>query len=397
MKKRSQYFIILLLGVLTLSACHKQDKKGEKEREKVVTVKEKSDSVALSYTGKINPARVVTVTCPEDGVVSKMNFKYGQMVKKDQFLMALNSVKLESEFHETVSNFLKAKDRYLNGMINFNGAQELFKEKIISRQEYSNEKSQHENDELTYIDARFKLEKILENVPGFDKSIEKLNLQDIKHIEKIFATSLEDLRIIAPAEGIVLFPVQTRSEEGPGEIVVGSDIKKGQSLLSIGDMNGITVDFQVSEADINRVKPGLEVVISTSGTNPTTLQGLVKTVAVQAKNARVSSEAASFPATAHVDNIKPQQIEYLRVGMSAKVTVKIPGKSSIMVPISAIRADKGKRWVVVVDTAGKRSKKEVNTGQTSRTEVVINSGLKPGEKVVAREYMDFDSEASEDD
>ena len=398
MNKHTNILILILcVLVLPLASCNKNSKNTQSAAEHIVTVQQRPDSVMLPYSGKISPAQVVTVTCPEEGVVSKMNFKYGQEVKKDQFLMAINSVKLESDFHETVSNFLKAKDRYLIGQVNFNGAQELYKEKIISRQEYTNEKSQHENNELTYIDAKFKLEKILEHVPGFDKSIEKLNLQDIKNIEHIFSTSLEDLRIVAPAAGIVLFPVQVKAEEGPGELVVGSDIKKGQSLLSIGDMNGITVDFQVSEADINRVKPGLEVVVSTSGIHATTLTGLVKSVAVQAKSNRIGSESASFPASAHVDNIKSEQREYLRVGMSAKVMVKIPGKSATMIPISAIQVDKGKRWVTVVNAAGKRSQREVSTGHTTRTDVIISNGLTAGEKIVAHDNSGSGQEIGDDE
>lgn len=396
MKIWFQFFAIVVGSFLVIIAgCKKSDASPALER--IITVQEKPDLVLLPYVGKISPAQVVTVTCPEEGVVSKLNFKYGQEVDKNQFLLALNSVKLETEFHEAVSNFLKAKDRYLIGQVNYTGATELFKEKIISRQEFTNEKSQHENNELAFIDAKFKLEKILEHVPGFDKSIEKLNLQDIKNIEHIFSSSLEDMLITAPAAGIVLFPVQTKSDEGTGELVVGADIKKGQSLLSIGDMKGITVDFQVSESDINRVKPGLVAVVSTSGTHGVTLSGQVKSVAVQAKNTRGGSDAATFPATAYVDNITPEQRQYLRVGMSAKVTVKIPGNSEIMIPISAITADKGKRWVMIIDATGKRVRREVSTGHTTPTDVIITQGLKAGDKIIAQDAQSSDEEVDGDD
>lgn len=387
-------FISFIL--LILAGCNKKDNSAAEGRERIITVQQKPDLVMLPYTGKISPAQVVTVTNPEEGVVSKMNFKYGQEVKKDQFLLSLNSVKLEADFHEAVSNFLKAKDRYLISQSNFAGSSDLYKEKIISRQEFTNEKSQHENDELAYIDAKFKLEKILAYVPGFDKSIEKINLKDIKHIERIFATSMEDLVIKAPAAGIILFPVQVKSDEGTGELVVGSEIKKGQALVSIGDLNGITVDFQVNEADINRVKPGQTVIVSTSGAHSVTLTGQVKSIAVQAKNIRGGNETASFPATAHVEKITPEQREYIRVGMSAKVMVKIPGKTEIMIPISAINSEKGKRWVVVVDASGKRDKREVSTGHTTLTDVIITQGLKSGEKIVVHENQSSNEEENDD-
>ncbi len=388
--------LLLCFILLAVGGCNKNKNAADKEHEKVITVREKPDLVMLPYTGKISPAQVVTVTSPEEGVVSKMNFRYGQEVASKQLLLALNSVKLETDFHEAVSNFLKAKDRYLISQTNFAGSNELYKEKIISRQEFTNEKSQHENDELAYIDAKFKLEKILEYVPGFDKSIEKINLNDIKHIERIFSTSMEDLVIKAPAAGIVLFPVQVKTEEGAGELVVGSEIKKGQALLSIGDLNGITVDFQVNEADINRVKPGQTVVVSTSGAHSVTLTGHVKSIAVQAKNSRGGNESASFPATAYVEKITPEQREFIRVGMSAKVTVKIPGKSEIMIPIAAIKSEKGKRWVVIVDASGKRIDREVNTGHTTLSDVVITQGLKAGDKIVVHDGQTSDVEENDD-
>ncbi len=392
--KCTSLFICFIL--LTIAGCNKNNNSAAEGHERIITVQQKPDLVMLPYTGKISPAQVVTVTNPEEGVVSKMNFKYGQEVKKDQFLLALNSVKLEADFHEAVSNFLKAKDRYLISQSNFAGSGQLYKEKIISRQEFTNEKSQHENDELTFIDAKFKLEKILDYVPGFDKSIEKINLKDIKHIERIFATSMEDLVIKAPAAGIILFPVQVKSDEGTGELVVGSEIKKGQALVSIGDLNGITVDFQVNEADINRVKPGQTVIVSTSGAHSVTLNGQVKSIAVQAKNIRGGNEAASFPATAHVEKITPEQREFIRVGMSAKVMVKILGKSEIMIPISAIKSEKGKRWVVVVDASGKRNKREVSTGHTTLTDVIVTQGLKSGEKIVVHENPSSSEEENDD-
>ena len=398
MKIKSLFLSSLaFLLVMSLVSCGKKSHEGHNAAGSLVTVQIKQDAQMLPYSGKISPATVVTVTCPEEGVVSKIDFKYGQEVKKSQFLLALNSVKLEADFHEAVSNFLKAKDRYLIGQVNYTGANQLYKEKIISRQEFTNEKSQHENNELSYVDAKFKLEKILEHVPGFDKTIEKLNLQDIKHIEHIFATSLKDLEIKAPAAGIVLFPVQAKTDEGTGELVVGSEIKKGQALISIGDMKGISVEFQVSEADINRVKSGLEAQVSTSGAHSLNLVGQVKSIAVQAKNARAGSEAASFPATVSVENITAEQREHLRVGMSAKVLVKIPGKAELMVPIAAIQVAKGQRWVTVVDAAGKATQRAVTTGRTTRTEVIITQGLKAGEKIRVIDAPASGDEVSTDD
>ncbi|MDQ2994434.1 MAG: efflux RND transporter periplasmic adaptor subunit [Pseudomonadota bacterium] len=380
--------VLTMVCCFALASCGKRGEHANQEQTQVVTVEKKPNTVMLPYSGKISPIRVVAVTTPEEGTVAKMNFVYGQKVEKGQVLLTIHSPKLESDFHEAVTSFLKAKDHYLNSQASIEGSQELYDEKIIAKKEFINEKSQHENNELAYVDAKFKLEKILDYVPGFDRSIEELNLGDVSRIRAIFSKTLDDIVIKASASGIVLFPVHVSTEEGGGssnELEVGTAVKKGQALLSIGDLTGISVDFEINESDVSRVKPGLTAsVASTSGPNMT-LKGVIKDVAVQAKSARGNSDSSSFPAKVIVENIPAETAKELRVGMSAKITVEIVGKPEIMIPIQAVHAEKGKRFVTLALGNEKNEQREVQTGRTTQNDVIILHGLKPGDKVLVND------------
>lgn len=379
-----RYTALIVLCSLMMVGCSKsgQQQSGQKEAN-IVTVLKKESRVVLPYSGKISPIRVVAVTTPEEGTVAKMNFVYGQKIEKDQLLMTINSPKLETDFHDAITNFLKAKDHYLNSQASIEGAQALFDEKIIAKKEFINEKSQHENNELAYVDAKFKLEKILDYVPGFDRSIEELSLSDVKRIRSIFAKTLDDIVVKATASGIVLFPVHTAGEDSASsnELDVGSAVKKGQALMSIGDLSGISVEFEIGEADVNRIKPGLIAKVESSSHPNLQLKGVIKDVAVQAKSGRSGSESANFPAKVIVENIKPEIAKDLRVGMSAKVLVEIVGKPEIMIPIEAVHANQGKRFVTKIDAKNKQQEHEVQTGRTTQGEVVITHGLNPGDKI----------------
>lgn len=374
---------VIICGLM-VAGCGKHGNQQDSELDaSIVTVEKRENKLMLPYSGKISPIRVVAVTTPEEGTVAKMNFVYGQKVEKNQLLMTIHSPKLETDFHDAVTNYLKAKDHYLNSQASIEGAQALFDEKIIAKKEFINEKSQHENNELAFVDAKFKLEKILEYVPGFDRSIEQLSIGDVGRIRSIFAKTLDDIVIKATASGIVLFPVHVAGEEGTtnSELDVGAAVKKGQALMSIGDLTGISVDFEIGETDVNRIKPGLKAMVMSTSHPNLSLRGVIKDVAVQAKSARNGGESANFPAKVVVENIKPEIAKELRVGMSAKIMVQIEGKPEIMIPINAVHVNKGKRFVTLVDAKQQHSEREVQTGRTTQGEVVIAQGLKAGEKI----------------
>lgn len=376
--------VIVLMSMLFLASCSEEKHDAmQQEAARVITVTEKPNVVKLYYSGTIKPIHIETVTSDVEGTVASVNFRYGQVVKKGERLMGLSSTKLEEEFHEAVKSFLKAKDQFLNSKVSFAGAKELYSAKIISRQEYVNEKSQHQNNELAFIDARHKLEQMIQSVPSADKTLEELSLRDISKIKDIFEETLDDIPVHSPENGIILFPVKKSGKDDTSKdsMEVGLEIKKGQALVSIGDLSGISIEFVVGENDINRVMPGQKVMVIINALESGKLPGVIEAVGVQAKDAGGNGDSAEFPVVVKVPKIGDKQRQHLRVGMTAKIEIDLVGAKEMMIPIAAVQNQQGKHVVTVINAQGKDEIRVVTVGRTTLNDVVIKSGLQPGEKI----------------
>lgn len=387
--KCGYYFTLAFIAALLLSGCGKQENNtAQTGVQKTVTVHKKPNINRFFYSGEIKPLKVESITAPEEGRVIRINFNYGQAVKSGQHIVTISSEKLQTTFHDAVTGYLKAKDSYLNNAASFEGAKELYGDQIVSRQEYMNEKSQYENSELSFMDAKFKLQKVIEMIPGLNSSIEKLTLKDLPEVKKLFTQQFENIELHSQHSGVVLYPVKTSgsNDEGDKEIIIGSEVKKGQVLVSVGDMKGISVEFEVNEVEINKIKPGLTVQVSSSAIDDMTLEGKITAVGVQAKRGNSSSEAASFPVRVEVGDISQEVREKIRVGMTAKVEIGLEGDPALMVPLKAVKNKNGKQYLMVQkNSASAIEERLVKTGRTTLTDVIVKDGVEDGEMVVVND------------
>lgn len=381
--------LLLFLCAMTLAGAgcnkHSSADKGDQQTHAVV-VKKTTYNNPLYFSGVIKPVKVNTVTTPVDGVVKKLNFSYGQIVKKGQKLVEISSVKLQNELHDTVSSYLKTKEAYNNSKTSFEGSTELFKEKIISRQEYFNEQNQLENHELAFLDAKFKLEQLVQSVPGLESKLKNIDVNSLESIRKIYGERLDGVSLYAERTGIVLFPVKTDDKDGSGkEVGVGAEIKKGQALISIGDLSDLGVVFDVGEMEINKLKPKQKVTVTTPAIPDMKLQGEILGVAVQSKDSN-SSEGAKFPVKVKVANIPEEFQNKLRVGMSVRLQVDFANKPEIMVPLAAITKVNGNPKITLVDPkTGNKKTVDVKPGQTTKSDIEILDGLQEGAQVLVND------------
>ncbi len=71
-------------------------------------------------------------------------------------------------------------------------------------------------------------------------------------------------------------------------MTVGSTIKSGQVIALIGDLKGISVEIDVPEIDIDKIRPGMQATISGVAFGRHQLKG--KLVAVNAQASNTSTE-----------------------------------------------------------------------------------------------------------
>src|SRR3990167_2334344 len=133
-------------------------------------------------------------------------------------------------------------------------------------------------------------------------------------------------------------------------------------------MSGLSAKISISEVDINRIKPGVSVVVTGVAFPGINLTGVVQSISLQAQNANVNYGAlGSFEGLIQIPNIPAGAQSLLHVGMTAKVDVQIKSAGQILVPIAAVTQENGQTIVHVQQADGKIVAVPVVTGETRAT------------------------------
>lgn len=372
--------VVLLVG----GGCHKKTLKNAGNFS-VITAQPKSTVTSLHFSGTLGPISSQSVLSPLDGRITHVLFQYGQQIQKGQSLIMLDASKLAEDYRKTVSDYLEKKQTYETGQVAYQGTAALYKAGVISAEEYQTASSRQKSDTLAYYQAQYELEKLLAQTSIPFKTIEQLDLGNTNKINQLLNQQFQEIKILAPTQGIALFPSpdQKKENSGSGRISVGDDIKAGQLLLSIGDLSGFSLKINVSEISINLIKPNLTAQITGSAFPGIVLPGYVASVASQANpQSGGESSLGMFEVIIKVPQVTEAQLRTIRVGMSAAVELNISEAPQIFLPIAAVYQKNGKNKVTVLDRSGKRREVEVITGKTTLTEVAIAKGIAPGDRVV---------------
>lgn len=149
----------------------------------------------------------------------------------------------------------------------------------------------------------------------------------------------------------------------------------------IGDLSGIRVEIDVPEIDIEHIRPGMTAHISGVALGKQSLQG--ELVAVNAQAVATSGNTLpSFNAVVEVKALTATQRHWIKVGMSAAIELTLEGDQELLIPIAAVKQEKGGSVVTLREANGKTSVRPISTGAADVDKVVVESGLSEGDVVV---------------
>ncbi|HAU1152101.1 TPA: HlyD family efflux transporter periplasmic adaptor subunit [Legionella pneumophila] len=366
--------------IVTLVSCGSSDKP-QTAALKTYEVKPQPLHKTLHFTGTVQPLRESSLTSPMEAVVETMHFHYGQMVKKGEIVLTLNSNELQKQYNDTLTDYLKAKDSYSIAKAKFVGTEELWNAGLISKNNYLSEKSGVDTARVTLMQATRKLSEMLEKMDDKNtQNISNLSLADFDKVRKILTTNHNLIHLKAPSDGIMLYPPKS-GEDKNNRVTVGSTIKSGQVIALIGDLEGISVEIDVPEIDIDKIRPGMDATISGVAFGRHQLKGKLVAVNAQASNTSTGG-LPSFTAVVEVKSLTPEQQSWIKVGMSASIELNVESNNQLLIPIAAVKREKGSSVVQVQLAKGKIQKRMITTGAAQADSVVVESGLKSGDVVV---------------
>lgn len=366
--------------ILILVSCGGSDKT-QTSSLKTYEVKPQPLHKILHFTGTVQPLRESSLTSPMEAVVETMNFHYGQIVKKGDIVLTLNSNELQKQYNDTLTDYLKAKDSYSIAKAKFVGTEELWNAGLISKNNYLSEKSGVDTARVTLMQSTRKLSEMLEKMDDKNtQSLSNLSLSDFDKVRKILTANHNLIHLKAPSDGIMLYPPKS-GEDKNNRVTVGSTIKSGQVIALIGDLKGISVEIDVPEIDIDKIRPGMDATISGVAFGKHQLKGKLVAVNAQASNTS-NAGLPSFTAVVEVSSLTPEQQSWIKVGMSASIELNVESNNQLLVPIAAVKREKGNSIVQVQLAQGSIQKRIITTGTAQADTVVVESGLKSGDVVV---------------
>ena len=303
----------------------------------------------ISATGKVNahPNKIAYVGPVLSGRVSRLFVNSGQVVKKNQALIEIESV----ELGEAKSNFFSQKTNFELARRKCERLNKLFEKQIGSQKEV--------------IAAEGEL-KVAES--GFIAAEKQLHLMGL---------SEDDVHALTHESHEIDIAVSLKSPI-PGTVVernavLGEMVNDESMLIKIVDMNLLCVVAEIYEADIARVKTGQKVRISVTAFPDETFEGTVNFI-----SSTFNEETRTVPIRIAVQN----RNQLLKIGMFANVEIYTDiNRMGIAVPANAVLEDERSRVVFVREDGG-FARREVTTGVEFNGHIEIIDGVEVGEDVV---------------
>ncbi|USX16391.1 MdtA/MuxA family multidrug efflux RND transporter periplasmic adaptor subunit [Oxalobacteraceae bacterium OTU3CAMAD1] len=312
-----------------------------------VATAEKADiPVTLEALGTVTAAATTTVRPQVSGILQKVLFKEGQMVKAGQVLAQIDPRQFEMALLQASGQRQRDDAQLENAKLTLQRYQTLLKQDSIARQD---------------VDTQAALVKQLEGTVMTDRAAEgtaKLNLGYTK--------------VIAPITGRV----------GLRVVDIGN-------LVGSGDATGIAVITQLSPIDVEfsipqDSVPGVMQRVNDGVALPAlaldrTRTNILDSGKFAAMDNQVDTQTGTVKAKARFDNAKftlfPSQFVNVRLELR---TIK----DAVMVPVNAVRHGTKGDFVWVLKADKTVTMRSITRGEATVEKVQIATGLQAGEQVI---------------
>jgi len=337
---------------ISLAACSKEEPPPPPPPEVTVTEAVQKDvPIYIELVGSTLGSEDVEIRARVEGYLVSMNFTEGSFIKKGQTLYKIDPQPFQAALSQAQANLSTAKARLDKTNNDVARYKPLAAEKAVSQQELDNALSAQEA-------ARFQ-------VTAYDALVDKAKLD------------LAYTTITAPVDGLI----------GTTQKKVGSLVGRGENTLlnTISQINPILFRCAIAEAEYLRLaragadkdkslekKFGVELILAdgTTFNHKGRLDAIER--AVDASTGTLTGQF-SFP--------NPERI--LRPGQYGKARFVTDVKEgALLVPQLAVQEIQGLYSVMVVKPDATVEQRMVKAGERVCNLWIIDSGLKPGEKVI---------------
>lgn len=313
MKSKKKLVLVgLLIFVLAISLIFILSG-SKKQKFKTVKVQRGEIVQTVRATGNVNPVTTIIIGTRVSGTIVAIYVDYNSKVKKGQLIAQIDPTPFENELRQSEAELSNAKASLFKAEITMKDAertlkrkQELYKRELISRSEL-------DDAETAYGTARAQYEIALAQVKRAEAGLNQAK------------TNLGYTRIVSPVDGVII----AKNVE-VGQTVAASF--QTPTLFTVApDLTKMQIDTNVDEADISKIKVGMEASFSVDSYPDRRFIGTVSQIRL---SPTITQNVVTYNVVISVDNSDL----LLKPGMTANVTFMVQSKRDVLrIPNSALR------------------------------------------------------------
>lgn len=313
----------------------------------------------VQAAGVLQPRLKVDVGAQVSGQVRQLHVQLGQQVKKGELLVSLDPELARSEVAQAEAAVAQqaAQIEVRQADLKIARREVERQRRLLAGEATAATEAERADTELAKLDA---------DLRGQSANLKRLQAELDKRKLSLGYTS-----ITAPMDGTVVnLPVQE------GQTVIAAQITP--VMVTLANLDEITVRARVPEADIAQIKVGQQARFITLAGEAQRYEGKVRVIQPVPERA---GNAVFYNVLFEVDN----KARKLLPEMTVQVNVETgSAKKVLSVPMVALgeRSEDGRFAVQVLDAQNKQHPRQVRTGLQDGARVQVLDGLKAGENVL---------------
>jgi len=295
------------------------------------------------FSGAARTQKIVNLSFRSSGIVTKLDMKLGQNVKKGQLLGALDNVSARLNYESSISFKNSAESEMNTTKLSLNRVRTLYEKGSASLSDYEAAKNSYR----TAV----------------------ASLESSKRSVAIQQDQIQFGYLYAPEDGVIA-SVTTELDE---------NVSPGQTIGVLNAGTAIEISLGLPESVINAVKKDMKVKVSFTAIESKTFNAVITEVAPA-----LDSNTSTYPITVMVTDTD----ENIKSGMAANVLFEFVDedvkKDLMVVPTSAVGEDGNGRFVFLIEGDGTKAtvkKQTITIGDLTPEGFEVKSGLKVGQKI----------------
>ena len=343
--KQIKRILTIIPALLVLLSCGEETKVAEKlvRPVKYQRVDFVGGEKIRTFSGTAQTDKIINLSFRSSGILSVLNIKLGQRVKKGQLLAKLDNVQARLSYEQALTQLNSASSQMNTAKLSFNRIRSLYEKGSSSLSDFESAKNAYQTAVESYKSAK----------RGVELQEEQINYGFL----------------YAPANGVIA-AIKTELDE---------NISTGQNIAVLNAGTDMEIALGLPESIINGIEEGMAVNVDFSAVPGETFKGIVTEVAPA-----VDQNTATYPVKVILANPSTD----IKSGMAANVTFDLGhaelSDPKIVVPTHTVGEDSKGRFVFLIVEEGeiaKVVKNYVTLGDLTAEGFEIVSGLKKGQKI----------------